>query len=325
MAEKLTICLIGPKKSGKSALLASAPDCIVQGAHGYSPDLQPAMQPIGRGEFDAVAAVAAKLGLLEDSAEEFQKLRRAFAESDAPHEQLFPVEHFFRLTLNGAQRAGPCLLKIVDASGDIAVTDEAAPTDVTKDAREKFAARLSESQAIVLAPPLLRVEESGWALGMARLIERLARAPGDKLKRIVVAFTQYDRLFTRLGPSAFTYACDPAVALYVLRKHLAASNWIAGLRALEAANVDVRFTVASSFGFAKKFQCPNVDPHQKGERRFRRASVSGPRALNEFWRPFLTADPFIFSATGLDSAFAFTCAQIDGTLEVRAPQLALEE
>ena len=78
----------------------------------------------------------------------------------------------------------------------------------------------------------------------------------------------------------------------------------------------MRFTVASSYGFTKRFQNPNIDPHQPGERRFRRASLEEARASNEYWRPFLTAEPFLYAALGLDSAFTFSFAQLDA----RAPE-----
>ena len=44
----------------------------------------------------------------------------------------------------------------------------------------------------------------------------------------------------------------------------------------------VRFTVASAYGFTKRFQNPNIDPHQPGERRFRRVGLEGARAAGEY-------------------------------------------
>lgn len=320
MAEKLTICLVGPKKGGKSSLLASATDCIFQSAHGYSPDLRPAMQAIMQAEFDAADAAASKFEILDNFATDYGRLRRDFAEGGAPTDTLDSYEYFFRLTLNGEAppevlEKAPYLIKIVDAGGDIAIPDDNAPAAIEDEIRDKFARKLLSAEAIVLVLPLVRLEDSGWIGNMARLIERLVHAPDKKLKRIVVAFSQYERLFVQLGPSAFTYACDPAVALHVLRKSLRAAQWMDSLRSLEVGenNVKVRFTVISAYGFTKTFQNPNIDPHQEGERRFRRASVSGPRALNEFWRPFLTAEPILYAALDLDSAFTFSYAQIDGS------------
>jgi hypothetical protein len=246
-------------------------------------------------------------------------LRREFAEGGAPTSAADIYEYYFRLTLNGepppdASGKGPHLLEIIDASGDIAAPRDDAPVTVPYGIKEKFASRLLNAEAIVFVLPLVRLEDCGWAGNLARLLERLAHAPERKTKRFVVAFSKYERLFALLGPSAFTYACDPAVALHVLRKSLRAAQWIDTLRALESSsnNVKVRFTMCSAYGFTKTFQNPNNDPHQQGCRRFRRSTADGARGLNEFWRPFLTAEPILNAALGLDSAFTFSFAQLEG-------------
>jgi hypothetical protein len=172
----------------------------------------------------------------------------------------------------------------------------------------------------VIVLPLVRLEDSAWTGALSRLIDRMALTKGRKLKRVVVVFSQYERLFTRLGPSAFTYACDPAIALHVLRKSLRAAPWLDRLRALEqpGGGVSVRYTVCSAYGFTKRFQNPNMDPHQPGERRFRRAGIEGHRAYSEYWRPFLTAEPILYAALGLDSAFTFSHAQLDARTEEKS-------
>jgi hypothetical protein len=62
-----------------------------------------------------------------------------------------------------------------------------------------------------------------------------------------------------------------------------------------------------------------MDPHQPGERRFRRAGVDGARAYSEYWRPFLTAEPILYAALGLDSAFTFSHAQLDARQKEKLP------
>jgi hypothetical protein len=262
-----------------------------------------------------------RLEILDGHAEDYQRLRREFAEGGRPTDPRRVFKYFFRVTLNGAAPASvfekaPYFVEVVDAGGDIAIPDDNdAPADIPIECKEAFSSILLAADAIILVMPLVRLEDSGWISSVSSLFEKLANSPERRLKRVVVAFSHYERLFAQLGPSAFTYACDPAVALYVLRNSLRTAQWMDSLRTLEAGGngAMVRFTIASSYGFAKTFQNPNIDPHQSGENRFRRSGVSGPRALNEFWRPFLSADPILFATLGLDSAFTFSYAQIDET------------
>jgi hypothetical protein len=330
MTEKVAICLVGPKKGGKSSLLASLAECVAQSAFGYSPRLHPALQPISRAEFHAETDEPRRPDLLTIEQGDYERMKRDFAEGGVATDTLDTYEYYFRLSVNGEAppeilARGPWLLEIVDSAGEIAVPPEGAEVAILNDVKAKLARQMLNSEAIVMVLPMVRLEDSAWVGTLARLIDRLALARDAKLKRLVVAFSQYERLFMRLGPSAFTYACDPAVALHVLRKSLRSAQWLDRLRALErpSGEVSVRFTVCSSYGFVKQFQNPNMDPHQPGERRFRRAGLDGPRAYSEYWRPFLTAEPILYAALGLDSAFTFSYAQIDARPEEISPSSIL--
>ena len=323
MAEKVTICLIGPKKGGKTSLLASLSDCVAQSAFGYSPRLRPALQRISETEFYAEAAEPKKSDFLNVEQGDYERLKRDIAEGGVATDTLDTYEYHFRLTVNGEAPAellerGPWLLEIIDSAGEIAVPPDGAQVAILNDVKAKLAAQMLASEAIILVLPMVRLEDAAWIGTLARLIDRLALAPDKKLKRLVVAFSQYERLFVRLGPSAFTYACDPAVAAHALRKTLRAAQWMDRLRALESrrgGGVSVRFTVCSAYGFSKRFQNPNIDPHQPGERRFRRLGIDGARAYSEYWRPFLTAEPVLHAALGLDSPFTFSYSQLDARMD----------
>lgn len=319
MAEKVTICLVGPKKGGKSSLLSSLTDCVTQGAFGYSPRLRPALQAISDVEFESAANFPKRSAFLDSLAGDYDKLRNEFTEGGVATDSLDTYDYYFRLTLNGEApadlvRRGPWFLRVVDAAGEVAVPPDGASVAILNDVKDKFAAQILSAEAIVFVLPMVRLEDSSWIGNMARLVDRLAQTKSKSLKRLIVAFSQYERLFVPLGPSAFTYACDPELALHVLRKSLRAAQWMEGLRMLEneQTGVRVRFTVTSAYGFTKRFQNSNIDPHQRGERRFRREKVEGARGFNEFWRPFMTAEPILYAALGLDSSFTFSFTQIDG-------------
>jgi hypothetical protein len=322
LTEKVAITLIGPKKGGKSSLLATLVDCVAQSAFGYSPRLRPALQPITEAAFRAETDEIGAAGLLRIEAGDYDRLKRDFAEGGVATDTLDTYEYYFRLSVNGEAppdvlARGPWLLEIVDSAGEIAVPPDGAEVAILNDVKAKLAGQMLGSDAIVLVLPLVRLDDSAWTGTLARLIDRIALSRDRKLARFVVVFSQYERLFARLGPSAFTYACDPAVARHVLKKSIRSAHWLDRLRALEqpGSGVAVRFAVCSSYGFAKRFQNPNLDPHQPGERLFRRAGLEGRRAQGEYWRPFLTAEPILYAALGLDSAFTFSFAQIDAPAE----------
>lgn len=313
MTEKLKICLVGPRGAGKTSLLASLTDCVLQSAYGYPPQLRPALQAITRIEFEEASPAASRFELLENLVSDYERLRREFAAGGAPTANSDVYEYCFRLTLNGDETKARYLLEIADASGDLAAPDLAAQP-LSFAVKERFAAKLLAADALVFVLPLVRFSDCAWTADLARLIERLAQSSERRAKRFIVAFSHYERLFVQFGPSAFTYACDPAVALHVARKAAHSAPWLDVLRRLEAAETDVksRFTVVSAFGFAKNFQNPNLDPHQAGERRFRREGLGGAHAFADLWRPFLTAEPILSAALDQSSAFAFSFAQIDG-------------
>ena len=316
MSERLKICLVGPRSAGKSSLLASLVDCVMQSAYGYPPQLRPALQPITRLEFEDGTPAASKFEILENLVSDYERLRGEFAAGGAPTPAFDVHDYHFRLTLNGdpdPKAKTRHLIEIADASGDFAAPSAAAQAP-TFSAKEKFAAKLLGADAIVLVLPLARLEDSAFAPDLARLLERLAQAKDRKAKRFIVAFSRYEKLFVQFGPAAFTYACDPAVALHVVRRAVQSAPWLDVLRRLEGLEPDTktRLTVVSAFGFVKNFQNPNWDPHQAGERRFRRAGLNGAQAYAEFWRPFLTAEPILCAALDQSSAFTFSFAQLDG-------------
>src|ERR1700730_5765056 len=162
MAEKLTICLIGPKKGGKSSVLATLTDCGAQRAHGYPPQLRPALQPITAAEFDSASGADARLKILGVLNGEYARLRREFMEGGVATDTLNTYEYFFRLELNGSHQGisaegMPILIQVVDAAGEIAFPQDAGVVNVDEGVRDKFDGQILNADALVFVVPLVNL------------------------------------------------------------------------------------------------------------------------------------------------------------------------
>jgi hypothetical protein len=73
--------------------------------------------------------------------------------------------------------------------------------------------------------------------------------------------------------------------------------------------IDLRFIATSSYGFHPQLGCPNIDTKAEtldpANSRF-----PVPLTPDNVRYPYMTADPFIFAALGLDSPFLFTRDEI---------------
>jgi hypothetical protein len=284
VASRCTICLLGPVGSGKSSLLLSFVDCIEQLAHGYPLGRRIAVHDVEKDVFDS--GVDATTGFLGNGNEQFRQLRKQIFSKTIATEAVAPGESAIR-------------------EGD----DTAAERDEKEVA--KLRAALGDADAIVFAIPLTTLEVAGWLSDLRRVIAEMARSSGTKPIRVVIAFTHYERLFVQLGQDAFTYACQPEVALRVIRREIIGSTWAEGLKKLTERGTSVHFTVTSAYGFVKGFGNPNIDPHKANEEApFGRDGTAA--GLTRFWRPFLTAEPFICAALGTPSDYTFTFEQIEG-------------
>jgi hypothetical protein len=326
MDERFTVCLIGPTSGGKSSILATLVDCVTIGAHGFPPDYRFNIQEITETEFTS-GQIERPGRILDARGGDYEKLRRDFGSAAWGATEVDDTfEYFFRLQItrrispqNGS--SAQTLLRVIDAGGEIATPQDGAGSSVTSEVVDKFSDQISAAEGLIFAVPSVNLSHARWIRSLSELMDRLATRGSGNLKRIMVAFTQYERLFVQLGPSAFRYAVDPRVALHIVRKCVETASWLQKLRALETQipPVAVRFTVTSSFGFARRYDNPNIDPHQPGEVRFR-TGASDAR-YTALWRPFLTAEPFLWAAVGEDTGFTFSFADILGGDEtVAAPE-----
>ena len=317
MVEKVTACLIGPSLSGKSSLLASWIKCLEQRFDGYPPTTTINARLMDEADHTA-ADTQVPLSILKMRGREFARLESSFSDplrfTSTETEKTF--QYFFLVShgVPGGPAARQIHLQIVDAAGEYtAPTGETAAEGLPADVVEKFGHQIREADAVIAVIPLLNFDSAQWVRDVGDKLQELRDRPG-KLRRIVIVFTQYERLFVRFGSSAFQFASRQAVARFVVQRFLQRAPWLNNLHTFEAGGQrKVRFTVTSAFGFVNGHGNPNLNPYREKEMPFLKfdTRANGDRIDRDLWRPFLTADPFIFAATGEESYFTFPYQIVD--------------
>jgi hypothetical protein len=328
------ICILGPPNGGKTTLLRTMASCLAQEAFGYAPgyissfnlteiqereftegvqeaDRRIIKRPTGGRYASEEAQFHAREGQIEHWGREVSP--RA---SDGPADYYFMLEWTLG-SLNEAisERAW---MQIVDAAGDLSTWSRPPPEDWTPQL-DDLEDRLRVADAAVVVVPLDSHGADLWANHLCEVIDKLVGIPGDErtLKRLAVVFSKYEHMFTRFGTDAVSVALRPHAALYTIRREFQHRRWLQRLSQLALnADVDLRFTVASSLGFTRLFGAPNVnaDASKKtsSPMRFRiKTGATGELIADPLWRPFMTADPFIFAATGLANAYTFTVQDVE--------------
>jgi hypothetical protein len=241
--------------------------------------------------------------------------------SDGPSDYYFSLE-WAPGPLNdpdfGQEVPEPVQMQIVDAAGDLSTWSRPPPEDWTEQL-DDLDDRLRVMDAAVVVVPLDSHGANLWAAHLYEVIDKLLRVPGDErtLKRLIVVFSKYESMFTRFGTDAVSVALRPHAALYTIRREFQHRRWLQRLSQLaRSADIDLRFTVASSLGFIQLFGTPNIDADASkaasSPMRFRvKTGATGELIADPLWRPFMTADPFIFAATGLANAYMFTAQDVE--------------
>jgi hypothetical protein len=300
MAEKCTICVVGPKSAGKSSLLQTFVDCVGLGGHGYSERHNVRIQSIAKDEFAEKGGVSRMFG---GQSGDYRIYRKPFFTKQEQTENT--IEFFFRISIDTGSN-NSILTRVVDSAGEDAVpaTYGMVERQEVRESIDKLKAELSLADAAIIVVELVDLGSATFQGPLKSLISELV-AEGDNPKRIVVAFTQFERLFVNAGRDAFAIACQPAVARNVIVEALDQSTWKGDLRSFsKLPGRSVHFTVVSSFGFAKESGIPNFDPHWTEGLEMQ--LLGKPNNIITYWRPFLTADPFVCAATGEPSKYTFT-------------------
>ena len=238
-----------------------------------------------------------------------------------------PADYYFSLewvpgSLNdpdfGRELPEGIRMQIVDAAGDLSTWSRPPPEDWTEQL-DDLDDRLRVTDAALIVVPLDSRGADLWAAHLYEVIDKLVRIPREEraLKRLIVVFSKYESMFTRFGTDAVSVALRPHAALYTIRREFQHRRWLQRLSQLaRSADIDLRFTVASSLGFVQLFGTPNIDVDASraasSPMRFRvKTAATGELIADPLWRPFMTADPFVFAATGLANPYMFTAQDVE--------------
>jgi hypothetical protein len=226
---------------------------------------------------------------------------------------------------------------VADAAGEHVFPEDtqadATEEQESRESRDAFIDYLVHSEGLVIVLPLYRIRRPRFDQLMDRLIDALTpddTLPGEapRLRRVIIALSQYERLFVQFGNQAAEIASHPHVARQAAASRLRDVPWMRRLRELRR-RYHIKVIVTSAYGFLPDFGNPNLDPDAEPNLPFAiRVDPDNP-ANSEYERhPFLAADPFIFAASGLDNQFMLDIEEVfkdggegdDGGDEVAEPE-----
>jgi hypothetical protein len=308
MAESLKVCLIGPAASGKTSLLATIGGAIADGVHGYSHNVQFVMKELSeevvgaarrpRNSHSAFDDLKAPKGDLAERESQFRRGSLRSTDADRTYIYHLNLKRVVAGKTAEAETTRDLDLTIIDAAGELMFPEP--PEEGVLPAREVYPDVYGQlidlmraADAVILVLRITLPENPFWKDEFNKIINALCEREGRLLKRFVVAFNQYETLFVRFGGSAFQYATRPLVAQHALREASIRAEWLTPLQRLRSSGIDVVFVPTSPYGFVKNFGNPNLTMVNGQMERFQHTNPMSP-----LWRPFCSADPFIFAATG---------------------------
>ncbi len=324
------IAYLGPSKGGKSMLLTSITDCASLDLHGYPPARAPRIVRVEQEarEETRVPGQATGDDLLERYKQIITRPRdvRAFI-PDEDHTRggagsvgtQIVKELLGRLTYEQDGGTRTELFHVFDSPGERfferSYGGEVSEEADFDDQRRAILDHLTKAQALVIAVAFSQLSNAAVSDGLMWILTLLDEVQRDLKRekgfRVVIALTRYDALFLHLGSFAFAAASEPEVAAMAIRKALRpCREAYEALRKFDIGEPDGRFDIrlvpTSAFGFLPRFGCPNIDPNARDESEARQGKspnlfLDEGRARTVF--PFLTADPFIFAVTGIETEF----------------------
>jgi hypothetical protein len=328
--EEIRIGLMGPTRAGKTNLFETFGNALTSGRHGFPKACRPRLTKA------ADAKPVAGLTLVEirkdrdshkkgpQNSTEWQALAGNTPPTSGEQPMVTRAYDLAYSDLHDQRREKAVRLIITDAAGEHTFS-LTPPDESTLEYRYDVAKELGRCQGFVVVVPLASAND-GWILQelehwLADLSASAESGPSKEPRRVVIALTRYDAMFTDFGCEALRLAADPKVAVEIVSRFVRkGGNGISYRNNLlkfdhsAGGAFRISFVPTSSFGFVPGFGCVNLDPAGAAPEDIGGlvASGSSPPSFkvriegypdNQFLFPFLTADPFIFAATGLANPF----------------------
>jgi hypothetical protein len=307
--------LTGPVRSGKTNLFVDFAKCVELNFHGF--------QQLHNIEIETDRANR-------------RLLRSYYRNLPDATESVTDIRFNLNISLpeaNGTEPGAPLedkqfTIHVRDAPGEAAFPEEdlTGRTNPHASKLKELDEWFSKAKGIVLVISALN---AGTDAGFEALIEkvedffeRAGKPEFQKLERVAIAISMFDLLLLRFGNRSRDIATEPEAVLAILHAHLRpAFDIIKDFRPFpsQERDIDLRFIATSSYGFHPQLGCANIDTNAEtldpANSRF-----PVPLTPDNVRYPYMTADPFIFAALGLDSPFLFTRDEIlSGIMRDKSP------
>lgn len=314
-SDPLTICLMGDTKFGKTSLIASLRGCINDAALGYGPSRAFNFKVLGQTPLSPEYYAAGTYNAIENA------LFGVGAGTDVEKTFTYDFEITTKSSNKGAAEPAVLPIRIHDTGGAVWMSSVKEFTNENaiflKNFNEYRDVMLPKASAVVLVIPLFDSWEVDndvpWRSRMGELLEAImTQSRFDGIQRIAVALTHYERLFVDFGALAAKIAVRSDVARDVIKEALRRMHrqqLAVRLLTRNTGNREIVFMPVSAHGFVRGNGCPNFDPATNLllHRTLGEEQDMGRRTL---WRPFCTADPFLFAATGARGDYMFSYAEL---------------
>lgn len=333
MQDEVRIGLIGPRSAGKSSMFGTFQEALDSGRHGFPRATNPKIRRTAEATpVEGLAPEDIIEGILGQGGQPFNDdaanaLSGAIAAT--PPDQI--VTRHYSLTYDdvdeGRQRT--VQLTITDAAGEHSFGKNLQNKD-TEAYRRQLHRELGSCHGFVVVVPFSTAGEVNFIRQLESWLDALDKIASvqekadpmliPRQRRLVIALTRYDVLLTDFGSDAFNFAADPAIATDIINRLVrhgtngdGYGNKIARFDKSAGGRFEIVFVPTSSFGFVPGFGCANLDPDLPDDDAVRgniklgmspdpfKVALPGYPGQHVF--PFLTADPFIYAATGMENPF----------------------